>query len=61
MIVCEKLNGSKIVINAELIELIEETPDILITLQNGKKLMVKDTIQSIIEKVIAYKREVYSA
>lgn len=61
MIVCEKLNGSKIVINAELIELIEETPDVLITLQNGKKIMVKDTIHSIIEKVVAYKREVYSA
>ncbi len=61
MIVCEKLNGSKIVINADLIEMIEETPDVIITLQNGKKIMVKNSIHDIIEKAIAYKREVYSS
>lgn len=61
MIVCEKLNGATIVINADLIECVEETPDVMITLQNGKKILVKTTIHEIIEKVLAYRHEVYKA
>jgi flagellar protein FlbD len=53
-----KLNGSDFVLNAELIETIETTPDTIITTINGKKLVVKDTIEEVIEKVIEYKKKI---
>lgn len=42
MITVTRLNGSKVVINALLIELIEEAADTVITLTTGKKLVVKE-------------------
>jgi flagellar protein FlbD len=42
------------VVNADLIEFLERTPDTLVTTSTGKKLMVKETIDEVIERVIAY-------
>lgn len=55
MIKLKRINGTDIVINAELIELVEETPDTVITLTNGHKMVVADTVDEVINKVIAYK------
>jgi len=54
MIELTRLNNEKIVVNADLIEFLERTPDTLVTTSTGKKLMVKETIDEVIEKVIAY-------
>jgi flagellar protein FlbD len=51
-----KLQNLKIVVNAELIEFVESTPDTLITTTTGKKLMVKETVEEVVEAVISYKR-----
>ncbi len=56
MIKVTRLNGIKFFINAELIQTIESTPDTLITLSNGVKMIVKDSPESIIEQVIRYQR-----
>ncbi len=53
-----RLNDSKLVINAELIETIESTPDTVITLTTNHRLIVKEDIDEVVEKVIAYKRKV---
>lgn len=45
MIEVTKLNDSKIVVNADLIELIEETPDTVVTLTTGRKIIVKESRQ----------------
>ena len=58
MILLEKINGKKIVINAELIETIEETPDSVITFTNGKKILVKNSLEDIVRRVIEYKRKI---
>ena len=58
MIELMKTNGSKIVINADLIEEIKETPDTVITLTNGKQLLVKDSSDEIVEKVIEYRQKI---
>lgn len=42
MITVTRLNGTKVIINALLIELIEEAADTVITLTTGKKLVVKE-------------------
>lgn len=54
MIELTRLNNEKIVVNADLIEFVERTPDTLVTTTTGKKLMVKETIDEVVEKIIAY-------
>jgi flagellar protein FlbD len=56
MIELTKLQNAKIVVNADLIEFVESTPDTLITTTTGKKLMVKETVEEVMDAVIAYKR-----
>lgn len=44
------------VLNAELIETIEETPDTVITLVSGKKILVEENMNQIVNLAIDYKR-----
>lgn len=57
MIEVTKLNGVKTLINAELIETVEETPDTVISFVTGKKIIVKESRQEIKNLVILYKRD----
>lgn len=59
MIRLSRLNGSKFVLNCELIETVEATPDTVITTVNGKKLVVAETVEEIIERVIQYKSSTF--
>jgi flagellar protein FlbD len=56
MIALSRLNNEHFVLNAEYIETIEETPDTVITLTSGKKLMVKDKLDDVVKRVIEYHR-----
>lgn len=57
MIKLAKLKSQdEFVLNAELIETIEETPDTVITLTNGKKLIVDEPMDAIVRKVMEYRR-----
>ncbi|WP_371368987.1 Swarming motility protein SwrD [Sporomusa rhizae] len=47
------------VVNAELIETIEETPDTVITLTSGKKLIVEESMDEIVRKVMDYRRALF--
>lgn len=58
MIDVTRINNSTFVINAELIQTIEETPDTVITLTNGSKYVVKESGKQIEEAVLAYKRKI---
>lgn len=60
MINVTRLNGSNFVLNCELIETVEATPDTVITTTNGKKLVVAETVEEIVEKVIQYKGRILS-
>ena len=46
------------VLNAELIETIEETPDTVITLTSGRKLIVEDPMDQIVRKIMDYRRTI---
>lgn len=59
MIELTRLNGTKFVLNAELIESVESTPDTVITLTTDKKLVVLEKKDEIINKVIQYKKRVF--
>jgi len=56
MIRVTRLNDKEMVINAEMIEFVEATPDTLISLKSGKKIMVMEPVDDVIELVIEYKR-----
>lgn len=60
MIEVTSLNDRKFIINAELIERVEETPDTVITLTSGKKIIVKESRQEIKNLVVLYKKELFS-
>lgn len=60
MIKTMRLNGRELVINAELIQFVEETPDTMITLTSREKIMVKDSMEEITSKVIDYQRLIRS-
>jgi flagellar protein FlbD len=59
MIEVTRLNGTKVTINAELIEKVEEAPDTVISLTSGNKLIVKESRQEIRNLVILYKKEIF--
>ncbi len=57
MIDVTKMTGKQITINSDLIETIEETPDTVISLTTGKKIIVKESRQMIKNLVILYRKE----
>ena len=60
MIKLEKLNGSLVVVNAELIESVEAAPDTVINLVTGNRFLVKDPVDQVVAKVVEYKKKVYA-
>jgi len=56
MIKVTRLNGSELVINADLIEFVEAIPDTIVSLVTGKKIMVQETTDDVIRKVAEFKR-----
>ncbi len=56
MIKLHKLNGAEIIINAELIESLEATPDTVLNLATGNRFVVKDSVQEVVDKVVEYKK-----
>ncbi len=58
MISVTRLNGKRFVVNAEQIRYIENTPDTMITLVSGDKVMVKETLEAVVELAIEYCRQI---
>ncbi|MFN7994712.1 MAG: flagellar FlbD family protein [Bryobacteraceae bacterium] len=60
MIDLTRLNHRKLVLNADLIETIEATPDTVISLTTGQKLVVLEPLEEIVRRVIAFRRAIFS-
>ena len=56
MISVTRLDGAEIILNADLVESIEPTPDTLICLANGSKLLVRETPDEVVHRVIEFRR-----
>jgi flagellar protein FlbD len=56
MIHLTRLDSSDVVVNADLIATIERTPDTNIALVTGARLMVRETVEDIVEKVVQFRR-----
>ena len=57
MIQVTRLNGKEFVVNAELVKFVEATPDTVITLTHDEKVLVRETVEEVIRRVVAYQRE----
>ena len=55
MIEVTRLNGSPMIVNSDLIKLAEASPDTMLTLIHGDKLIVRESCEEIVEKVLAYR------
>lgn len=60
MIKLTKLNDDIFFLNAELVKTVEETPDTVITITNGNKYIVKESAELVIERVVQYKRSIFT-
>jgi flagellar protein FlbD len=56
MIRVTRLNGRKMVLNAEQIKAIEETPDTMITLLSGELVTVREPMDEVVRRAIEYGR-----
>jgi flagellar protein FlbD len=56
MIKVTRINDTELVINSDLIEFVESNPDTIVSLTTGKKIVVKETVDEIIERVAGFKR-----
>lgn len=61
MISLHKLSGEAVVVNAELIETLEPGPQTVIHLATGNKVLVRETADEIVAKVVEYRRQVAAA
>jgi flagellar protein FlbD len=61
MIRVSRLDGTEFVVNAELIQLIESTPDTVLSLTDGDKFIVREPLDEVLARVIAYRRSAYAA
>ncbi|MEN6348080.1 MAG: flagellar FlbD family protein [Syntrophomonas sp.] len=60
MIYLTRLNGEKIMVNIDMIEIMEETPDTVVTLNTGKKLVVKEKTWWIREEIIRFRKNSFT-
>jgi len=55
MIELTRLNGTPMVLNSDLIKTAEASPDTMLTLIHGEKLIVRETINEVVERVLTYR------
>jgi len=58
MIQLTRLNSHPLVVNSDLIKFVEQAPDTVITLVNGDKIVVRESAQDVLERVVQFRRSV---
>lgn len=58
MIQLTRLNNHPLVVNSDLIKFVEQSPDTVITLVNGEKIVVREGAQDVLDRVIQFRRSV---
>jgi flagellar protein FlbD len=59
MIRLTRFDGSKFVVNCDIIQYIEATPDTIISLVTRDKIMVRESVEQVIEEVVNFKRRIF--
>lgn len=58
MISVTRLNGTEVLVNDDLIEFLEKTPETVISMNDGKKLTVKESAEEVLQRIVAFRRKV---
>ncbi len=61
MILLKRLNGTEFGINADLIERLEITPDTVVTLVDGTKYVVADSVEEVIDRIVSFRARIIAA
>lgn len=56
MILVTRLDGTRVVVNAELIETLEAVPETVIVLVTRRRIMIRESVDEVIERVLTYRR-----
>lgn len=59
MIHVTRLDGREIAVNAELVATVEGTPDTLLTLVSGARILVKEDVDEVVARIVAYRRSLH--
>ena len=60
MIEVTKMNGRKVLVNPDLIELVEETPDTVVLFTTGRKIIIKESRQEVKTLVKSYRKDIFA-
>ena len=58
MIKLSRLNGQAFFLNSDLIRTVESTPDTVITLTTGEKILVKEPVESVLQETLNYRKRI---
>ncbi|HEY1469138.1 MAG TPA: flagellar FlbD family protein [Candidatus Acidoferrum sp.] len=58
MIKLTRLNNQPLVVNSDLIKCVENSPDTVLTLVTGEKIIVRETTEQVLERVVAFRRAI---
>jgi len=61
MIELTRLNGNPMLVNSDLIKTAESSPDTMLTLINGEKLIVRENCEEVLDRVLAYRSRLLAA
>lgn len=60
MIQVTRLNGEQFFVNSDMVEFIESTPDTVITLTSGRRVVVRETPEQLLERTVVFRREIHT-
>ena len=58
MIQLTRLNNSPLIVNSDLVKFVEQSPDTVITLVNGEKILVREKADEVLTRIIEFRRSV---
>jgi uncharacterized protein YlzI (FlbEa/FlbD family) len=58
MIQLTRLNNHPLTVNSDLIKFVEQAPDTVLTLVNGEKIVVRESAQDVLDRVVQFRRSV---
>lgn len=56
MIILTRLDGKSVAVNEDLMVFAEQTPDTVLTMSSGQRLMVKEPLKDVVERIAAFRR-----
>lgn len=58
MIRLTRLNNQPLAVNSDLIKFVEQAPDTVLTLVNGEKLVVRETAEEVLARILEFRRAI---